>query len=70
VEEHSVLEEAPLTLPEAAAYLKVSTRVVRDWCKQNRIRYSKLNYRQWRFRKADLDAFLDRRATNAKSVYA
>ena len=64
------LNEVPLTLEQAAEYLQCSPRVLREWCKRNRIRYSRLNYRQWRFRRADLDAFLDRRAVRPKEVYA
>jgi excisionase family DNA binding protein len=69
MQEHS-LSDVPLTLPEAAKYLQVSTRVLREWCNRNLIRYSRANYRRWYFRRSDLDAFLDRRTVNPKGVYA
>ncbi len=68
--EEQFLSDVPLTLSEAAEYLKVSTRVLRDWCNRKLIRYSRANYRRWYFRRSDLDAFLDRRTVNPKGVYA
>jgi len=56
------LSDVPLTLSEAAKYLRVSNRVLRGWCNRNLIRYSRASYRRWYFRRSDLDQFLDRRA--------
>src|SRR5258708_29323733 len=64
--EEQFLSYVPLTLSEAAEYLKVSTRVLRDWCNRKLIRYSRANYRRWYFRRSDLDAFLDRRTVIRK----
>jgi excisionase family DNA binding protein len=51
----------------AAAYLGVPRRTLLEWSNKKRIRCSKLNYRDRRFRKADLDSFLDRIAVGGKA---
>jgi excisionase family DNA binding protein len=59
-----------LDLTEAANYLKISNRALRDICKRKGISYARIDYRNFRFRIADLEAFLDRITVRAKSVYA
>jgi excisionase family DNA binding protein len=47
-----------LTLREAAEVLRLSTRTVRDYVKRGEIR-GKIIGNQWRFKRADLDAFFE-----------
>jgi len=47
-----------LTLHEAAEVLRLSTRTVREYLKRGEIR-GKIIGKQWRFRRADLDAFFE-----------
>jgi excisionase family DNA binding protein len=62
------LSDSPLTLIEAAAYLKLPVRSLRDLCKRKRVSHARLNYRTYRFRKADLEIYLNRRTIQAKGV--
>jgi excisionase family DNA binding protein len=50
--------ERLLTLKEAAEVLRLSTRTVREYVKRGEIR-GKIIGKQWRFRRADLDAFFE-----------
>lgn len=50
--------ERLLTLPEAAEVLRLSTRTVREYLKRGEIT-GKIIGNQWRFRRADLDAFFE-----------
>jgi excisionase family DNA binding protein len=59
--------DLPLTLAEAAAYLKVPVRTLRELCKRKRVSHARLNYRTYRFRLDDLDAYLNRRTIPAKA---
>ena len=59
-----------LGINEASEYLGVTRRYLRELCLRNKIRFAKPNYRTWVFRKADLDAYLDRISINAKGVYS
>jgi excisionase family DNA binding protein len=43
---------------EAAEFLRLSTRTVRDYVKRGEIK-GKIIGKQWRFRRADLDAFFE-----------
>jgi len=54
--ETSLISERPLTLEEAAEYLFISRYNLRILCRKKKISHSRLDYRNWRFRKADLDA--------------
>jgi excisionase family DNA binding protein len=47
-----------LTLREAAEVLRLSARTVREYVKRGEIR-GKIIGKQWRFRRADLDAFFE-----------
>lgn len=55
-----------LDLTEAANYLKISNRTLRDLCKRRLVSYAKINYRNWRFRKSDLDMYLAKRKVVAR----
>jgi excisionase family DNA binding protein len=55
-----------LDLTEAANYLKISNRALRDLCRRRLVSYAKINYRNWRFRKGDLDAYLAKRRVVAR----
>jgi excisionase family DNA binding protein len=62
------LSDSPLTLVEAATYLKIPVRSLRDLCRRKRISHARLNYRTFRFRKSDLEIYLSRRTIPAKGV--
>jgi excisionase family DNA binding protein len=47
-----------LTLRDAAEILRLSTRTVRDYLRRGEIT-GKIIGKQWRFRRADLDAFFE-----------
>jgi excisionase family DNA binding protein len=51
-------DERLLDIREAAEFLKLSTRTVREYVKRGEIR-GKLIGNRWRFRRADLDAFFE-----------
>jgi len=57
-------------LTEAAEYLKISNRALRDLCKRKAITYIRLDRYNWRFRISDLETYLVRRTVQAKAVYA
>jgi excisionase family DNA binding protein len=59
--EFSIVDERPLTLEQAAEYLQIPLRSLRDLAFRKKISHSRLDYRNWRFRKADLDAYLEKR---------
>jgi excisionase family DNA binding protein len=56
--ESSQVEERFLTLAEAAAVLRLSTRTVRNYLKRGEIR-GKIIGKRWKFSRADLDAFFE-----------
>ena len=59
--ESSSLSERPLTIDEAAEYLQIPRRSLRELCEKKKISHSRLEYRNYRFRKSDLDAYLESR---------
>jgi excisionase family DNA binding protein len=60
--------DRPLTPEEAAEYLQLPRRTVLDLCKGKRPRltHARLDYRNFRFNQADLDAFLAKRTIMAR----
>jgi excisionase family DNA binding protein len=66
VKESSIIPERPLTLEEAADYLQIPRRSLRELCEKKKISHARLDYRNWRFRKADLDAYLGNRTVIVK----
>ena len=59
-----------LGIDEAAKYLKVTRRCVRELYLRRKIRGAKPNYRTWLFWKEDLDAYLSRITTEVRGVYS
>jgi len=55
-------------LTEAAEYLKISNRALRDLCKRKAITYIRLD--RYNCRILDLETYLVRRTEQAKAVYA
>jgi excisionase family DNA binding protein len=55
-----------MTLSEAAAYLQLPPRTVRELCTRKKLSHARLDYRNFRFRRGDLDAYLDKRRVLAK----
>jgi excisionase family DNA binding protein len=53
------LSAAIFNLADAAEYLGVTQRHLKDVCRDKRIAFSKPHYRAFSFRKEDIDAFLD-----------
>jgi excisionase family DNA binding protein len=47
-----------LDLRGGAQYLGMTTRKLKDLCRDKRITHSRLDYRTYRFTRADLDAWL------------
>jgi excisionase family DNA binding protein len=58
-----------LDLKEAADYLRITIRALRDACKSGHVTHARLDRLTWRFKKADLDDFIARRTIRAKTVY-
>src|SRR5689334_5057791 len=56
-----------LTLGQAARYLGVAQSTIRKWSDSGRVRAFKTPGRHRRYRRADLDAFLERSAPEARS---
>jgi excisionase family DNA binding protein len=62
--------EAPVyDLSQAAAYLRLSERQLRDLVRHRRITCSRIDYRTFRFRQADLDEFLEAFSVRRKGTY-
>ncbi len=58
--EQVVIDSTPLTVKEAAAYLKVSIHTVHRWTSKGTIPFYKPNGRVLWFKKEDLDAWVFR----------
>ena len=56
----------PFTLKEAAEYLQLPRRTVRELYRRGKLTGSKLHYRAYRFALADLDAYLAKRTVVAR----
>jgi excisionase family DNA binding protein len=56
-------------LQEAAAYLRMKERALRDACLAKRIGYAKLDRRTWRFTRAGLDDFIRRNSFEPRTLY-
>jgi excisionase family DNA binding protein len=55
----------PLTLTEAAEYLQIPPRAVRELCTAKKIDHARLDHRNWRFTRADLDLYIAKRTVVA-----
>jgi excisionase family DNA binding protein len=56
----------PLTLKEAAEYLQLPSRTVRELYQRGKLTGSKLHHRAFRFNRGDLDAYLAKRTAVAR----
>jgi excisionase family DNA binding protein len=63
------LETPVYDLSQAAAYLRLSERQLRDLVRHRRITCSRIDYRTFRFRQADLDEFLEAFSVRRKGPY-
>ena len=54
---------------EAAAYLRLTTRQLRDLCREHNISHARIDYRTYRFRRSDLDEWFSAYRIKRKSVY-
>ena len=61
------LNDGLLDLDQAAEYLGVPKRKLRDWALARYIDHSKLDYRTYRFKISDLDRFVAKRTRKAKT---
>jgi excisionase family DNA binding protein len=62
--------EAPyLDLAEACAYLRLTERQLKDLCRDQRITHARIDYRTFRFKRADLDSWFEAYKMHRKSVY-
>jgi excisionase family DNA binding protein len=59
-----------LDLNGAARYLNVTKRFLRGACKRRQVTFSRLSQKVFRFSRADLDEYLNRRQIKAKGVYS
>jgi excisionase family DNA binding protein len=64
-----MMSEEKLTLKEAAAELRMTTRALRDLCKAGRIGFVRAGRRHWLFTRKDIDEFLERNTYRPKTVY-
>lgn len=62
----SSLATRPFTLKEAAEYLQLPPRTVRELYKRGKLTGSKLHYRAYRFTLGDLDSYLAKRKVVAR----
>lgn len=58
--------DRPLTLEEAAEYLQKPVRAVRELCTRKKLSHSRLDHRNWRFSRADLNTYLEKRKVVAR----
>jgi excisionase family DNA binding protein len=68
--EDTFINDGLLGIDEAANYLGVTKRFLRELYLSKKIRGAKPNYRTWAFRREDLDAYLNRITQNEEGVYA
>lgn len=59
IKSQSSSESGLLDAKEACRYLKISLRTLRRWVKEGRITFLRYSTQAQRFRKVDLDAFLE-----------
>jgi excisionase family DNA binding protein len=65
----SGVPDRPLTLIDAAEYLQLPIKTVRQLCKSKRISHAKLHYRAIMFRREDLDTYLANRTVRANNTF-
>ena len=58
-----------LTMEEAAEYLRLTERQLRELIKAGRISYAKIDYRNYRFKRSDLDEWFGAYKVHRKGVY-
>jgi len=66
----SLARDARLNLQEAAEYLGFTPRKLKDLCREKRITHSRPDYRTYRFKRADLDEWLEQYRMQRRSVHA
>jgi excisionase family DNA binding protein len=54
---------------EACAYLRLTQRQLRELCRDQNITHARIDYRTYRFKKSDLDAWFEAYKMRRKSVY-
>jgi excisionase family DNA binding protein len=54
---------------EAAAYLRLTPRQLRDLCREQNISHARIDYRTYRFRKSDLEEWFQAYRVKRKSIY-
>jgi excisionase family DNA binding protein len=54
---------------EAAAYLRLTARQLRDLCRDQNISHARIDYRTYRFKRADLDEWFEAYKLRRKSAY-
>jgi excisionase family DNA binding protein len=63
------IETPYLDFTEACAYLRLTERQLRDLCRDQRITHARIDYRTFRFKRADLDSWFEAYKMQRKSVY-
>ena len=67
MDKSSLIDEYPLSQEEAAKYLDLSRQRLVLLARQKKISHLRLGYRLCRFKKADLDAYLENLTVVVKS---
>jgi excisionase family DNA binding protein len=65
----SPARDTRLNLQEASEFLGVTTRRLKDLCREKRITHTRIDYRTYRFTRADLDAWLVEYRMNRKAIF-
>jgi excisionase family DNA binding protein len=58
-----------MDLGEACAYLRLTERQLKDLCRDRIITHARIDYRTYRFKRADLDEWFEGYKLRRKSVY-
>jgi excisionase family DNA binding protein len=58
-----------LTMEEAAQYVRLTERQLRELMKARRISYARIDYRNYRFKRSDLDAWFEACKVQRNGVY-
>jgi excisionase family DNA binding protein len=58
-----------LNLKEAAQFLDIPVRSLREKCRRNLLTHVRIDRTHWRFFRADLNAYLQRHTFQAKTVF-
>jgi excisionase family DNA binding protein len=64
------IDDPLFTSAQVREYLSISARTLKRRCAENALRYIRLSGGAYRFRKSEVEAFIQRRTVNARGVAA